>query len=79
LPGFIAAVLDFAIDDEFKVKIDRGHRAVAEDTSSDNTVTQVLPGSRNRAAEILYIRVSPDCPAAQDCLQYVPIVNGRLL
>jgi len=30
-------------------------------------------------AEMLYIRVSPDCPAAQDCLQYVPIINGRLL
>jgi hypothetical protein len=30
-------------------------------------------------ADMLYFRVSPDCPAAQDCLQYVPIVKGRVL
>ncbi|HKT29362.1 family 16 glycoside hydrolase [Dyella sp.] len=30
-------------------------------------------------ADMLYIRVSPDCPASQDCLQYAPIVNGRIL
>lgn len=30
-------------------------------------------------ADMLYFRVSPDCPASQDCLQYVPIVKGRVL
>jgi hypothetical protein len=30
-------------------------------------------------ADMLYIRVSPDCPASQDCLQYVPIIKGRVL
>lgn len=30
-------------------------------------------------ADMLYIRVGPDCPASQDCLQYAPIINGRIL
>lgn len=30
-------------------------------------------------ADMLYFRVSPDCPASQDCLQYVPIIKGRVL
>jgi hypothetical protein len=47
-------------------------------------VGEEFPGIRFRqkdgdTADMLYIRVSPDCPASQDCLQYVPILNGRVL
>lgn len=47
-------------------------------------VGEEMPGIRFRqkdadTAEMLYIRVSPDCPASQDCLQYVPIIKGRVL
>lgn len=47
-------------------------------------VGEEFPGIRfhqkdGDTAEMLYIRVSPDCPASQDCLQYVPIINGRVL
>jgi hypothetical protein len=47
-------------------------------------VGEEFPGIRFRqkdgdTAEMLYIRVSPDCPASQDCLQYVPIIKGRVL
>jgi hypothetical protein len=47
-------------------------------------VGEDMPGIRFRqkdgdTADMLYVRVSPDCPAAQDCLQYVPIVKGRVL
>jgi len=31
------------------------------------------------SAELLYVRVSPDCPISDDCLQYAPIVNGNML
>lgn len=30
-------------------------------------------------AEELYVRVSPNCPASQDCLQYTPRFQGRML
>lgn len=47
-------------------------------------VGEEMPGIRFRqqegdTADMLYIRVSPDCPASQDCLQYVPIIKGRVL
>ncbi|MBE1160791.1 family 16 glycoside hydrolase [Dyella acidiphila] len=47
-------------------------------------VGEEMPGIRFRqqdgdTADMLYIRVSPDCPASQDCLQYVPILKGRVL
>jgi hypothetical protein len=47
-------------------------------------VGEEMPGIRFRqkngdTADMLYVRVSPDCPASQDCLQYVPIINGRVL
>lgn len=47
-------------------------------------VGEDMPGIRFRqqdgdTADMLYIRVGPDCPAAQDCLQYVPILKGRVL
>ena len=47
-------------------------------------VGEEMPGIRFHQrdgdnAEMLYIRVSPNCPASQDCLQYVPIIKGRVL
>jgi len=47
-------------------------------------VGEEMPGIRfhqknGDTADMLYIRVSPDCPASQDCLQYVPIVKSRVL
>lgn len=29
-------------------------------------------------AEFVYLRANPDCPAANDCVQYAPITNGRM-
>ncbi|RUN77117.1 hypothetical protein EJC47_07700 [Sphingomonas sp. TF3] len=29
-------------------------------------------------AEFIYVRANPDCPAANDCVQYAPITNGRM-
>lgn len=31
------------------------------------------------SGELLYERVGPDCPIAQDCMQYAPIMNGNML
>jgi hypothetical protein len=47
-------------------------------------VGEEMPGIRfhqkdGDTADMLYFRVSPDCPASQDCLQYVPILKGRIL
>ena len=47
-------------------------------------VGEEMPGIRfhqknGDTADMLYIRVSPDCPASQDCLQYVPIIKSRVL
>lgn len=47
-------------------------------------VGEDMPGIRfhqkdGDTADMLYIRVSPDCPASQDCLQYLPILKGRVL
>lgn len=47
-------------------------------------VGEEMPGIRFRqkdgdTADMLYIRVGADCPASQDCLQYVPIIKGRVL
>ena len=47
-------------------------------------VGEEMPGIRfhqkdGDTADMLYIRVSSDCPASQDCLQYVPIIKGRVL
>jgi hypothetical protein len=47
-------------------------------------VGEEMPGIRfhqkdGDTADMLYIRVGPDCPASQDCLQYVPIIQGRVL
>ena len=47
-------------------------------------VGEEMPGIRFHqkdadTADMLYIRVSPDCHAAHDCLQYVPIIKGRVL
>lgn len=47
-------------------------------------VGEEMPGIRFHQkngdnADMLYFRVSPDCPASQDCLQYVPIIKGRVL
>lgn len=47
-------------------------------------VGEEMPGIRfhqkdGDTADMLYIRVSPDCAASQDCLQYVPIIKGRVL
>jgi len=43
-----------------------------------------MPGIRFRqrdanTAEEFYIRVGPNCPASQDCLQYTPVTHGRML
>lgn len=43
-----------------------------------------MPGIRFRqapdgSADMLYIRVGPNCPAAQDCLQYLPLTATRIL
>jgi hypothetical protein len=32
----------------------------------------------NDSGEIVYARANPDCPAADDCIQYAPIVHGRM-
>lgn len=32
----------------------------------------------NDAGEIVYIRANPDCPAANDCIQYAPITHGLM-
>jgi hypothetical protein len=29
-------------------------------------------------AEFVYLRANPDCPAANDCVQYAPVTNGRM-
>ena len=29
-------------------------------------------------AEFIYLRADPDCPAANDCVQYAPITHGRM-
>lgn len=47
-------------------------------------VGEEMPGIRfhqkdGDTADMLYIRVGPDCPASLDCLQYVPILKGRVL
>jgi hypothetical protein len=46
-------------------------------------VGEEFPGIRFRQqdgnADMLYFRVSPDCPASQDCLQYLPLIQGRIL
>jgi hypothetical protein len=47
-------------------------------------VGEDMPGIRfhqkkDGTADMLYFRVGPDCPASQDCLQYVPITQGRVL
>ena len=31
-----------------------------------------------RSGEFVYLRANPDCPAANDCIQYVPIANGLM-
>jgi hypothetical protein len=46
--------------------------------------TDEMPGIRFRqapdgSADMLYIRVGPNCPAAQDCLQYLPLTATRIL
>ncbi|MET0616879.1 MAG: hypothetical protein ABWZ54_03860, partial [Luteibacter sp.] len=46
-------------------------------------VTDEMPGLRFRqgpdgTADMVYIRVGPDCPAAHDCLQYLPLFHGRI-
>jgi hypothetical protein len=46
-------------------------------------VTDEMPGLRFRqgadgSADMVYIRVSPDCPASHDCLQYLPLFRGRI-
>ncbi|KJV32507.1 hypothetical protein [Luteibacter yeojuensis] len=60
-------------------------------TFSDGTIefdikpqTDEMPGIRFRqgadgSADMLYIRVGPNCPAAQDCLQYLPLTATRIL
>jgi hypothetical protein len=47
-------------------------------------VGEDIPGIRFRQqdadnADMLYFRVSPYCAVSQDCLQYVPIIHGRIL
>jgi hypothetical protein len=47
-------------------------------------VGEDMPGIRfhqksGNTAEMLYFRVSPTCRASPDCLQYVPITQGRVL
>ena len=32
----------------------------------------------NEAGEIVYLRANPDCPAADDCIQYAPITHGLM-
>ncbi len=32
----------------------------------------------NASGEFVYARANPDCPAADDCMQYAPIVHGRM-
>ena len=32
----------------------------------------------NESGEIVYLRANPDCPAANDCIQYAPIVHGHM-
>jgi hypothetical protein len=35
--------------------------------------------SGEATAEELYVRPGPDCPASQDCLQYVPVTHGVMV
>jgi hypothetical protein len=47
-------------------------------------VGEDMPGIRFRQqdadnADMLYFRVGPYCAVSQDCLQYVPIIHGRVL
>ena len=32
----------------------------------------------NESGEFLYLRANPDCPAASDCIQYVPVTHGLM-
>ena len=32
----------------------------------------------NESGEFLYLRANPDCPAANDCIQYVPVTHGLM-
>lgn len=32
----------------------------------------------NDSGEFLYLRADPDCPAANDCIQYVPVTHGLM-
>ena len=32
----------------------------------------------NESGEIVYLRANPDCPAADDCIQYAPITHGLM-
>ena len=41
--------------------------------------TGILIHRRDKdTAEFVYIRANPDCPAADDCVQYAPVTNGRM-
>jgi len=45
----------------------------------DYADTGILFHRRDKdTAEFVYLRANPDCPAANDCVQYAPITNGRM-
>lgn len=47
--------------------------------TTDGEVGVVFRKHGAASAEIFYVRVGPNCPASQDCLQYAPIMHGRML
>lgn len=48
-------------------------------SASDGQVGIAFRKRDTTAGEIFYVRVGPNCPASQDCLQYAPIMHGRML
>lgn len=70
---------------------EHGFVALRGGSFSDGTIEfdmkalgQDMPGVRfhqrdGKTADMLYVRVSAQCPRSQDCLQYVPITHGRIL
>lgn len=56
-----------------------GNGTIEFDTKSVGKDGEVNVAFRKTGAstETFYVRVSPDCPASQDCLQYTPLTHSR--
>ncbi len=71
-----------------KILGDDGSAMLADGHFADGTISfdvklmgDGIPGVRfrrhgSRSAEVFYLRSDPDCRAANDCIQYAPIVHG---